>query len=63
MEVTLVESPISRRLKWTSPVSRQDFQWREEDINHSQKFQPKIYPAYKMYRAKDGAETERMVNQ
>jgi len=50
-------------LKWTSSIARQDFQWREEDINPPIKHSTQNFPAYKMFRENDGVETEGKVNQ
>jgi hypothetical protein len=43
--------------------SQQDFQRRRGTSIHPQNLRPKIYPAYKMCRDKDGVETEGSVSQ
>jgi hypothetical protein len=46
------------RLKYPPLVARQDFQREEGTSIHPQNLQPNIYLAYKIFRGKDGAETE-----
>lgn len=54
-------TPSPFLLPYTStPEARLDFQWREQNTHKT--FHP-VFPAYKMYRDKDGAKTKGMVYQ
>jgi hypothetical protein len=54
IELTLDEMPVSRVYKYCGPCITYSEGWGHH--------QPKIFPTYKMYRDKDGAETEEMAN-